>query len=482
MHMRETGKTRIQLKAMAMAAAAVITAVLMFGLMTIVSHAEEVTVTASSVKIRASADVNSGMIGGAMAGEKLQVTGEVTGADNYTWYQVTGEFENGATTGYVRSDCVSKTGSAGTTTPAVPTTTNPTTPATTPATDVSAVQPVTAKVTGEQVRVRSNASTSGSIVSTVRRDVVLTVTGTAQDSENKTWYQVSFTDASGQMTGFIREDFVSLEGELTPPVTDPVEPEVPTDPVDPVEPEPTPTPVQKDYDTQYYEPGEDEVGGWYLLDYSSGQRYLITQLFETNQKNKTLYEEGQAQLKTMRIIMIILVVAVILLALTATLLFFKIRDMMDAAYFEEVEKETIRTRQGQRSGGKASMPTVGASGNRSSAARPGGQSQQRPAGSSQQRVSGSQSQQKPAGSSQQRTSSGQSQQKPGSAGQKPRPAGNGQPRPAGSGQQRPQNRGTQQERPVSREQQNASRPAKNFVADDDEFDFEYLNWDGEEDN
>lgn len=474
MHMRETGKTRIQLKAMAMAAAAVITAVLMFGLMTIVSHAEEVTVTASSVKIRASADVNSGMIGGAMAGEKLQVTGEVTGADNYTWYQVTGEFENGATTGYVRSDCVSKTGSAGTTTPAAPTTTNPTTPATTPATDVSAVQPVTAKVTGEQVRVRSNASTSGSIVSTVRRDVVLTVTGTAQDSENKTWYQVSFTDASGQMTGFIREDFVSLEGELTPPVTDPVEPEVPTDPVDPVEPEPTPTPVQKDYDTQYYEPGEDEVGGWYLLDYSSGQRYLITQLFETNQKNKTLYEEGQAQLKTMRIIMIILVVAVILLALTATLLFFKIRDMMDAAYFEEVEKETIRTRQGQRSGGKASMPTVGASGNRSSAARPGGQSQQRPAGSSQQRVSGSQSQQKPAGSSQQRTSSGQSQQKPGSAGQKPRPAGNGQ--------QRPQNRGTQQERPVSREQQNASRPAKNFVADDDEFDFEYLNWDGEEDN
>lgn len=158
---------------MAMAAAAVITAVLMFGLMTIVSHAEEVTVTASSVKIRASADVNSGMIGGAMAGEKLQVTGEVTGADNYTWYQVTGEFENGATTGYVRSDCVSKTGSTGT--PAAPATTNPTTPATTPATDVSAVQPVTAKVTGEQVRVRSNASTSGSIVSTVRRDVVLTV-------------------------------------------------------------------------------------------------------------------------------------------------------------------------------------------------------------------------------------------------------------------------------------------------------------------
>ncbi len=472
MHMRETGKARIQLKAMAMAAAAVITAVLLFGLMTIVSHAEEGTVTASSVKIRASADVNSGMIGGAMAGEKLQITGEVTGADNYTWYQVTGEFENGATTGYVRSDCVSKTGGAGTTTPTAPTVTTPTTPASSPATDVSAVQPVSAKVTGEQVRVRSNASTSGSIVSMVKKDVVLTVTGTAQDSEGKTWYQVSFSDANGQVTGFIREDFVSLEGELVPPVTDPVEPETPVV-TDPVEPEPTPAPVQKDYDTQFY----DEEGGWYLMDYTQGKRYLITDLFDTAQKNKTLYEEGQAKIKSMRIIMIILVVAVILLALTATLLFFKIRDMMDAAYFEEVEKETVRSRQGQRSGGKASMPTVGAGGNRSSAAKPAGQrpsgaqSQQRPAGGGQQRPAGSGSQSKPVSGSQQRP-----------AGQKPRPAGNGQQRPAGSSQQRPQSRTSQQERPGSREQQNASRQAKNFMADDDEFDFEYLNWDGEEDN
>ncbi|MDE5748273.1 MAG: hypothetical protein K2I21_11945, partial [Acetatifactor sp.] len=69
---------------------------------------------------------------------------------------------------------------------------------------------------------------------------------------------------------------------------------------------------------------------------------------------------------------------------------------------------------------------------------------------------------------------------------KPRPAGNGQSRPAGqskpaSGQARP----AQQERTGSggtSGQQNASRQSKNFIAEDDEFDFEYLNWDGEEDN
>lgn len=464
--MRETDKTRIQLKAMAMIVAAMMAMVLMFGFMKIVSHAEEVTVTATSVKIRASADVNSGMIGGAMAGDKLQVTGEVTGADNYTWYQVTGEFENGATVGYVRSDCVSKTGSTGTTT----TTTTPTTPATRPSTDVVAVQPVSAKVTGESVRVRSNASTSGDIVSTVKKDVVLTVVGTAQDSANKTWYQVTFSDANGQVTGFIREDFVSLEGEIVPADQVPAEP----DPVvtDPVEPVPTAAPVvQKDFDTQEYE------DGWYLLDRPANEMYLISDLFDTAKKNKQLYDEGQAQIKSMKVIMIILVVAVILLALTATLLFFKIRDMMDAAYFEEVEKETVRKRQGQRSTGKASMPTVGAS------SRPAGA---KPAGNSQQRPAGSQSQSKPAGNGQSKPA-GNGQSRPAGSGQpKPRPAGNGQSRPAGqskpaSGQARP----AQQERPGSggaSEQQNASRQSKNFIADDDEFDFEYLNWDGEEDN
>ncbi len=325
---------------------------------------------------------------------------------------------------------------------------------------MTAVQPVNAKVTGEQVRVRSNASTSGTVVETVPRDTILTVTGTAQDSEGKSWYQVSFTGAGGQATGFVREDFVTLEGELLPPATNPVEPEAP-EVTDPVEPEPTPPPEQKDYDTKKYE------DGWYLMDYTGeqGVRYLISDLYESTANYKKLREEGDAQMKSMRIIMIILVVAVILLALTATLLFFKIRDMMDAAYFEEVEKETVRKRQGQRSSGKADMPTGG------TGSRSGGSGQSRPAGNGQSRSGGS-SQARPSGAGQSR---------PAGSGQA-RPSGAGQSRPAGSGQARPaqQPAGRQQERPAARE--NPSGQARNFLADDDEFDFEYLNWDGEEEN
>ena len=477
--MRETAKIRMQLKAMVMAVAAMAVMVLAFGLTTIISHAEDAKVTASSVKIRAGADTGTEMIGGALNGEILPITGETTGADGYTWYQVT--FEGGTKTGYVRSDLVQKVGSGTGTgnqiTPDTPATPNtPNTPTSTPATEVTAVQPVNAKVTGEQVRVRSNASTSGTVVETVPRDTILTVTGTAQDSEGKSWYQVSFTGAGGQATGFVREDFVTLEGELLPPATNPVEPEAP-EVTDPVEPEPTPPPEQKDYDTKKYE------DGWYLMDYTGeqGVRYLISDLYESTANYKKLREEGDAQMKSMRIIMIILVVAVILLALTATLLFFKIRDMMDAAYFEEVEKETVRKRQGQRSSGKADMPT-GGTGSRSGGSgqsRPAGNGQSRSGGSSQARPSGA-GQSRPAGSGQARPS-GAGQSRPAGSGQA-RPSGAGQSRPAGSGQARPaqQPAGRQQERPAARE--NPSGQARNFLADDDEFDFEYLNWDGEEEN
>ncbi|MDE5892223.1 MAG: SH3 domain-containing protein, partial [Acetatifactor sp.] len=352
--MRETVKIRFELKTKVMFIMTVMMMVLVFGLTTIISHAEEGKVTASSVKIRSSADTNSEMIGGALQGDILTITGEVPDADGvHTWYQVTFE---GTRTGYVRSDLMQKVSGGGTSTPNT-STVNPSTAAG----DVTALQPVSAKVTGAQVRVRSNASTSGTIVSTVQRDAVLTIVGMAEDSEQKTWYQVNFSDASGQLSGFVRYDFVSVEGEIIPADQVPVEPEpVVADPVDPVVTDPVePEPVHKDYETQQFD------GVWNLVDYVQNQRYPIEDLINAGKQNKQLYDEAEAKLKSTKIIMIILVVLVVVLALATTLLFFKVRDMMDAAYFEEVEKETMRNRQGQRSSGKASMPTVGA-GSRSS--------------------------------------------------------------------------------------------------------------------
>ncbi|MDE6517307.1 MAG: SH3 domain-containing protein, partial [Acetatifactor sp.] len=211
--MRETANTRIQLKAMVMTMVTMMMVVLVFGLTTIISHAEDARVTARSVVIRAGADVGTEMVGGASQGDILPITGESFGADGYTWYQVTFAVDGVTRTGYVRSDLVEKVSGGSATITTTPTTT---TPASTPSTDVVAVQPVSAKVTKDGVNVRSNASTSGSVVDMLQKDVVLTVVGTALDSENKTWYQVNFTNASGQVAGFVREDFVTLEGGLIP--------------------------------------------------------------------------------------------------------------------------------------------------------------------------------------------------------------------------------------------------------------------------
>ena len=488
--MRKTKETGFQLKAVVLAAVTMIAVVLMMGMMTIISHAEEGRVTASSVKIRESADTNSEMLSGALQGDILPITGEVTGADGKVWYQVTFE---GNRTGYIRSDLMEKVSNSGS---------GNTSNASTPASGVVAVTPVSATVSGEQVRVRSDASTSGSIVTTVKRDVVLTITGTATDSEGKTWYQVSFNDASGQVTGFVRQDFVKVEGEIVPADQVTTEPEAPSEnvPTEPETPATDPQPVHKDFETQLND------DGWYLLDYTTGEMYLIEDLFDVAERNQELYEQSQAKLKSMKTIMIILVFVVILLALAATLLFFKIRDMMDAAYFEEVEKETIRNRQSQKAAGRGSMPTVGP-GNRAAGGsqKPTGGAPQNKSVSGQNKTAGS-GQQRPAGAGQQKTA-GNGQQRPAGAGQQ-RPAGAGQQKPVGNGQQRPAGAGQQRTGEAEQKKttetgqqhqaaggkpvQQTAKPAqpttktsqqpKNFMADDDEFEFEFLNWDGEEDN
>lgn len=86
--MRETAKTRIQLKAMVMTVAAMMLAMLVFSWTTITSHAEDAKVTVRSVVIRAGADVGTEMVGGASQGETLSIVGETQGTDGHTWYQV----------------------------------------------------------------------------------------------------------------------------------------------------------------------------------------------------------------------------------------------------------------------------------------------------------------------------------------------------------------------------------------------------------
>lgn len=442
-----------------------------------VSHAESKgkIIGANSVNIREAASTGSAKVGSAQRDAAVDIRGKATASDGTVWYQV---FVDADTLGYIRSDYVQITD--GTTPPVVEATTGSQTTTTTTTTtnttetpaDVTAVEPLSATVTnGQKVRVRSNASTTSSIVTSVQSGLALTVTGQATGTDGKTWYQVEFISNGSNVTGFIRSDYVALSGELTPVTETVPEPVVPETPVEPEAPE-----VTKTWDTQL------QSDKWYLLNMETGKQYVIDDLFNAVQTNAGLYEESQKTVSSQKVAIIILVILLILFSGAAALLFLKIKDMTDSAYFSQVEKETLRRRgDAKPQNNQKVVHTVGPEkkpGSRPVGSQPQGARPQgaRPTGSQPQGV-------RPQGA---RPTGGQPQgaRPQGTQPQGARPTGS-QPqgaRPQGS---RPQGTPPQSTRPAeaskpANTQQNPGWKSKNFMTDDDEFEFEFLNWDGEE--
>ena len=420
-------------------------------------------VTASNgAKIRKEAATSSEMVGSAEYNQDVTINSSVQGSDGYTWYQVT---VNGVS-GYIRSDLLQTSGDTGTT----GTTTN--TPETPVA--VTAVNPVSATVTGSQsVRIRSNASTTSQIVTTASNGLVLTVTGQATGTDGKTWYQVNAIVDGASVEGFIRSDYVNLSGELTPYT----EPETPTDPdnTTPEEPETTPEPeTQKAYETVLKD------GQWYLVVTETNEGYVIQDIFDKMASNVEEYAKLEKQAKTQKAVIIALVILVVGAAGAAAFLVLKMRQASDDRYFNEVEKETLKRREAVRPENKKVMHTVGADrqgGAKATGSRPAGA----PAGAQGARPAGAATGSRPAGAQGARPAGAATGSRPaGTQGTRPAgaPAGS---RPAGTQGTRPA--APQENRPAGA-QQTAKKPgwqSKNFMADDDdEFEFEFLNYDGEE--
>ena len=437
-------------------------------------------VTASNgAKIRKEAATSSEMVGSAAYNQDVTINSSVQGSDGYTWYQVTVD----GVSGYIRSDLLQTSGDTGTT----GTTTNTTeTPVA-----VTAVNPVSATVTGGQsVRIRSNASTTSQIVTTASNGLVLTVTGQATGTDGKTWYQVNAIVDGASVEGFIRSDYVNLSGELTPYT----EPETPTDPdnTTPEEPETTPEPeTQKAYETVLKD------GQWYLVVTETNEGYVIQDIFDKMASNVEEYAKLEKQAKTQKAVIIVLVILVVGAAGAAAFLVLKMRQASDDRYFNEVEKETLKRREAVRPENKKVMHTVGADrqgGAKATGSRPAGA----PAGAQGARPVGAATGSRPAGAQGARPAGAATGSRPaGTQGARPvgaatgsRPAGTQGTRPAGApAGSRPA--GTQGTRPAAHQenrpagaQQTAKKPgwqSKNFMADDDdEFEFEFLNYDGEE--
>lgn len=176
-----------------------------------VCYADEVaaTVTVASAKIRASADPGSQQLGSAKQGGTVSIIGQTTGTDGKTWYQV---FVDANTKGFIRADLVNVTGT-GTIGSVSSDASASASTATTTTTDtqVSSTDKKSGTVQTNNVRIRKGASTTADVVATANRGMVVTVTGEAAGDDGKTWYQISFTYNSKEITGFIRSDLVTFD-------------------------------------------------------------------------------------------------------------------------------------------------------------------------------------------------------------------------------------------------------------------------------
>ena len=450
--------------------------------MSIVSHAESAgKITASSAKIRKEPNTSSETLGSAEQNASVSVTGQTTGADGYTWYQVSVDAN---TKGYVRSDLMKITdgstpstiaSTSGSSTSSGTTSVSSTATTSTPdetVVDVTAVEPVAGSVSGgSPVRVRQNASTTSRIVNTAQAGMTLTVTGKATGTDGKEWYQVNFISSGSQVNGFIRADYVSLSGELveagaaekTPAQT-------------PEEDQPEPVVETKDWDTYYGD------GKWHLTDNTTGNVYDIQQIFSSVEANTQTLQDVLKKNKTQQILLILLVIVVILLAAVISFLIFKLKDAADSAYIEEVEREAERRRTTGRPAGQGSRPA-------SQGNRPAGQGSRPVAQGSRPASQGN----RPAGQGSRPASQGN---RPAGQGSRPASQGN-RPAPQGS---RPAPQGNRPAEPVGQKMYETKEPdrvpayepqpeinpapkpawkSKNF-ADDGEFEFQFLDWEDDQ--
>lgn len=500
----------------------------------IVSHAagQATVISDSGAKIRQEASTTSTMVGGAEKGKVLEVVSQVQGSDGYVWYQV----KSGATTGYVRSDLVEVTGDVGGGETGGEGAEGGETAGGDPGAEAPSglieVNPVSATVYGEAVEIKDSASDAGQSLGTVPNETVLTVTGYVTEGEN-VWYQVSYNAEGSQINGFIFSEYVSLSEDLTPVGAEPPADTAPSEPA----------PETKRYDTL------EQNGKWLLVDSENPtEGYVIEDLFAGVQGNAESVAESEQKVKTQKIIIIVLVFLLVAAVAGIAFLVFKVRDMMDSAYFNEVENDTLRKRNSQdgqsrqkvmhsvgaekQPGRTAGTRTQGtAAGQRTAGAgtvqRTGGTVQRtaapsqdpRTAGSGQRGVVPSQDS-RTAGSGQRTvrpqdprmtaagqgrtTASGQRPVGSGTAGSGQRTVTPSQQRTVSSAQgQRTVNpaQGQRPSAPVTRTvegsreqgvpqgarpgassaQGSAQKPQpKNFMADDDEFDFEFLNYDGDD--
>ncbi len=413
----------------------------------IVSRAEpKGIVIPNSVNIRKMPEQGSEVIGSSTAGKEISIRGQVD-SGGITWYQV---YINADTLGYVRADMIEKKGDE--TIPTVSVSAESNTAANEGGEDggESTSQPTAseggAKVEAQesmdpqyastkvQAKVRPDPSTSNPHLDSLTPGTQVVVRGKSEGSDSKTWYYVTYTGGNGsERTGYIRSDLLNL-GELLPVEETPEEApaEAPEEPAE--------QPVRNDYELKI-ETDSEGVAIWYLYDNIKGEKEKLQPLLDAMSSQSVDDQKGTGDLVKQRIVIVVLLVLLAILATAVIILAFKLRDTY---YEDDDEDDEEDTRKSSR---RESIERD----ERRSARRETAEREQ----SANRRTAGKD--ERPA---RRRTAAGE------------------------EGELRRQE-GRRREREVSYQEDASAeavspasrRKAKNFLLDDDEFEFEFLNMD-----
>lgn len=301
------------------------------------------TVLPNSVNIRKQPDQESEVIGSSTVGKEISIRGKVD-ASGITWYQV---YVDANTMGYVRADMIEKKGDGDIPTVSVAAESQTAQApedgeadaqessdagsaggseggAQVEAQETMDLQYASTKV---QAKVRPDPSTSNNPVDSLAPDTQVVVSGKSEGSDSKTWYFVTFTGTNGsERTGFIRSDLLEL-GEMLP-----VEEEPEEEPVE--EPEEPATAPRNDYELKI-ETDSEGVEQWYIYDNITGQKQKLVPLLESSYSQSLDDKDDTDSIVKQRIVIVVLAVLLAVLVIVTVIMAFKLRD----AYYEDYEDE-----------------------------------------------------------------------------------------------------------------------------------------------
>ena len=330
-----------------------VVAVMVFGLSAISSFAATGTVTAKTANIREKANMDSTVIASTAKGSKVDIVGAEKDSSGTVWYKVP---VAGGSYGYVRADLIETKDTVEVSSSAAsePAATQEKPAATVPT--AIGEQQATVKC-DTNVKIRSGASTSHDVVTSLPNGTSITLIGEASDAAGNKWYQLKCSYNNKDIEGYIRSDLITIgaaesaatgsqDGEQTVDGEDAgngesenmdetQQPEEEVIPEEPVE-------EHNDYEIVYMEdtnnPGEFH---YYLYDNLDGTRRDVEVLLQAVSVSNENMNVLQGEVSRAKIIIIVLAVVIVLLFAGLTVLFIKLRGANDYDYEEDYGEEEV---------------------------------------------------------------------------------------------------------------------------------------------